>query len=277
MCPRARARLDPDLDDSNKPGMKQVGGLTVVAPSLGAAPQPRFSAEQRAANGTVVVRLGGGGHLLTLRTWAHATEPLLLTELAYTYTSGGGDGGAATTDHQRARAVQAAVLDVQVEAWTVLGCGMGPNPLVEDSFLPVSTGATNTTMWASRSNGFEYQNQPGVYNVTTVLVASAVISGAPFEGLRAGQHCVPAAAARHYGGTYLPCAVGNLSLQSGAAPLVIATVVVSDRQLQWASSPLDYATGTLHRLRADPSAISAPVRQPSRAPIAFSAAAAAVA
>jgi alpha-L-arabinofuranosidase len=235
----------PDLDGSNKPGMKQVGGITFVSRELGATPQLKFNAEQRPSNATVLVELTGGGMQLSVRTWAHATEPLMLSELTYL---------ADPTAPRRQ-------LELQVEAWTVLGCGMGSNPLVEDSFLPVATGANTTAtttaaaagptaIWASRDNGFEYQQQPGVYNLTRAIVASAVLSGsggAKFHSALGQQQCLPAAAAQHYGGSYLPCAVGNLTLAAGQT-VTLATVVVSDRQLGWTEPPLEYALRTLGQL-----------------------------
>ena len=141
----------PDLDGSNKPGMKQVGGLTIVAPALGsgshAAPLS-YAAEQRPANGTVTTTLRGtqGTHL-NIRSWAHATEPYLMVELSY------------SSAHPKMQE-----LALSAEAWSVLGCGLGPNPLVEDSFLPVATGLggdDNTTLWVTRANGFDYQQQDG--------------------------------------------------------------------------------------------------------------------
>ena len=183
----------PDLDGENKPGMKQVGGLTIVAPRLGRTPRLNFSAEQRPTNATVVIELAGrAGMRLSVRTWAHATEPLMISEITYhaaAASSTSSDSSSANMDdtlHEPQR------LSLRVEAWTVLGCGLGPNPLVEDSFLPVRSGATTTRsnssstttkprttpniIWASRANGFEYQQQPGVYNLTNALVATAVIS-----------------------------------------------------------------------------------------------------
>ena len=239
----------PDLDGSNKPGMKQVGGVTFVAKELGDTPRLTFRAEQRPSNGTVLVELAGAGVRLSVRTWAHATKPLMLTELTYV----------AEPSAPRQQ------LEVQVEAWTVLGCGMGPNPLVEDSFLPVATGVSATrpapaaaaggtggpmAIWASRDNGFEYQQQPGVYNLTRAVVASAVLpgGGASFHSALRQQHCLPpAAATQHYGGSYLPCAVGNLTLGAGQT-VTVATVVVSDRQLGWAEPPLQFALRTLGEL-----------------------------
>ena len=76
----------PDLDGENKPGMKQVGGLTLVAPAL--AGGRSFAASQHPANGTVALSLGGKQGTLELKTFAHATEPLLITELTLTPSAG---------------------------------------------------------------------------------------------------------------------------------------------------------------------------------------------
>lgn len=44
--------VDPDLDGSNKPGMKQIGGLTLRSAALAARRgQLHFEATQRPANG----------------------------------------------------------------------------------------------------------------------------------------------------------------------------------------------------------------------------------
>jgi hypothetical protein len=245
----------PDLDGSNKPGMKQVGGVTFVARALGDTPRLNFTAEQRPSNATVLIELAGAGMRLSVRTWAHATEPLMLSELTYL-----ADPGLPAVQQQ---------LELRIEAWTVLGCGLGPNPLVEDSFLPVKTGvnatkaagATPTTaIWASRDNGFEYQQQPGVYNLTRAVVVSALLPGSSssssqpvFSSALGKQQCLPAAAAKHFGGTYLPCAVGNISLKSGQT-VTVATVVVSDRQIGWAEPPIEYALRKLGELMTTSSA-----------------------
>ena len=90
-----------------------------------------------------------------------ATAPLLITELTLTPS-------ATATEAPQG-------IDLQLEAWSVLGCGLGPDPLVEDSFLPVRTGLggqANDTLWVTRANGFDYQQQEGVYNLTTAAVSA---------------------------------------------------------------------------------------------------------
>ena len=215
----------PDLDGSNKPGMKQVGGLTIVAPALGsgshAAPLS-FAAEQRPANGTVTVTLRGTrGTELIIRSWAHATDPYLMLELEYS-----------SSDPK----MQA--LELSAEAWTVLGCGLGPDPLVEDSFLPIATGLggkDNATLWVKRANGFQYQQQDGVYNLTRYTVAARLLhaTGQPgFHHVAARQQCPLTGTPQHYGATYLPCSVGNFTMRAGTSRLLVASVM-SDRSLGW--------------------------------------------
>ena len=233
----------PDLDGSNKPGMKQVGGVTLVAPALGAgslvAPLS-FSADQRPANGTVTVTLRGGKVELRVRSWVHATEPLLMLDLVL------------ISDDPRMRS-----LELSIEAWSVLGCGLGPNPLVEDSFLPVKTGLSgggprNRTLWVTRQNGFEYQQQDGVYNLTTAAVAVRLLGPSGFAAAAAGQRCTRASASQHYGADYLPCAVGNFTLHAGAQNgATIAAAVLSDRQLGWQGDLVESATARLQNLGAD--------------------------
>ena len=126
----------PDLDGDNKPGMKQVGGVTFAAPSLGETRGLAFTAEQRPSNATVLVEVGGAGGLgLSIRSWVHATQPLMIHELTYS--------AADRTRQQESGPPAPPPLDVRVEAWTVLGCGLGPNPAVQDSFLPVQTGTAS--------------------------------------------------------------------------------------------------------------------------------------
>lgn len=215
----------PDLDDSNKPGMKQVGGLTIVAPALGSgslAAPVSFAAEQRPANGTVTTMLRGThGTELTIRSWAHATDPYLMVELAY-----------------RSADPRMQVLKLSAETWSVLGCGLGPDPLVEDSFLPVKTGlggTENDTLWVQRANGFDYQQQDGVYNLTRYTVAARMLQAAGKRGFQhamARQQCAPSTVPQHYGATYLPCSVGNFTMRAGTSSLLVVSVL-SDRSVGW--------------------------------------------
>lgn len=222
----------PDLDDSNKPGMKQVGGLTIVAPALGSGSHVAplsYAAEQRPANGTVTTTLRGAhGTELIIRSWAHAIEPYLMVELAY---------NSADPKMQS--------LKLRAEAWSVLGCGLGPDPLVKDSFLPVATGLggnKNGTLWVKRANGFDYQQQDGVYNLTTYTVAARLVqaAGRGFQHTAADEQCAPATTPQHYGATYLPCSIGNFTMHAGSSALLVASVL-SDRQLSWVGDVVETA------------------------------------